>query len=219
MSIMSRRATPLKLMNVSTQAAPAATPAADLSQPREYTPPPIPQPLPKPGGPITPVVGPAPKQSSSGTSTESPSSSSAASPVAAGTAQATPGDSGVQSNVNPGGPPQPQASPQASPAAPPPSATVTMTPDFRFDPAQVTIQRGQTVKWVNQGRAPQTVTADPVRAKDKSHAAMPGGAQPFNSGVVNAGGSFSYTFDVAGSYAYFSIPQEQNGMLGSVTVQ
>ncbi len=79
--------------------------------------------------------------------------------------------------------------------------------------------RGQAVKWTNQGRAPQTVTADAARAKDKSHAALPGGAKPFDSGVLNAGASFSHTFDVAGSYSYFSMPQETNGMLGTVIVQ
>jgi plastocyanin len=216
---LTKRALPLHPASFAAQA--TATPSADLSQPRSYTPPPIPKPLPKPGGPIVQVTGPAPKQSTTGSTTESPASSSAASPAATGgSPQASPAGQSVVSNVNPGAPPQPIGSPQATPAgAPAASATVTLTPDFKFDPAQVTIKAGQTVKWVNKGRAPQTVTADPARAKDKSHAAMPSGAKPFDSGVINGGGSFSHTFDVAGSYSYFSMPQEQSGMLGTVIVQ
>lgn len=197
-----------------------ATPNADLSQPRAYTPPPIPQPLPKPGGPIAQVVGPAPKQSAPASNTENPASGGASPAAPGGSPGATPAGASMVSNVNPGGPPQPATSPQASPAAsPPPSASVTITPAFTFDPAQVTIKRGETVRWTNGGRAPQTVTADPARAKDKSHAALPGGAQPFDSGVLNAGAAFSHTFDVVGSYSYFSMPQEERGMLGSVVVQ
>lgn len=199
------------------QAAATATPGAGANQqPHNYTPPAIPKPLPPPGGPIVQVTGPAPKRSATGSNTESPASSSAA----GASPQASSAGNSVISSVNPGAPPQPVGSPQASPvAAPAPSATVTLTPDFKFDPAQVTIKQGQTVKWTNQGRAPQTVTADPARAKDKSHAALPGGAKPFDSGVLNAGASFSHTFDVAGSYSYFSMPQEQKGMLGTVIVQ
>ncbi len=192
-----------------------ATPTVDTSQPRAYTPPPIPKPLPKPGGPITKVVGPA--RAAPASSVENPS---AGGPPADASPEASPAGNSVISNTNPGSPPQPIASPQATPvAAAAPSAIVTLTPDFRFDPAQVTIKQGQTVKWVNMGRAPQTVTADPARAKDKSHAALPGGAKPFDSGVLNAGASFSHAFETAGSYSYFSMPQETNGMLGTVIVQ
>ncbi len=219
MMSLNTRVSPLRLAGLAAQATP--TPALDTSKPRDYTPPPIPKPLPKPGGPIVSVVGPAPKLAAPASNIENPASSSAASPVASGgSPQASPAGASVISNVNPGAPPQPAASPQASPAAAPaPSATVALTPDFKFDPAQVTIKQGQAVKWVNQGRAPQTVTADATRAKDKSHAAHPGGAKSFDSGVLNAGASFSHVFDLAGTYAYFSMPQELNGMLGTVIVQ
>jgi plastocyanin len=108
-----------------------------------------------------------------------------------------------------------------TPAAgtPTPAVTVTLTPDFRFDPAEATIKVGQTVRWVNAGRSPQTVTGDPARAKDKSHVVLPSGAQPWDSGVLNAGEDYLHVFDVPGDYSYFSIPQEQAGMVGRVVVQ
>lgn len=188
----------------------ATPPSKPPDQPWDYTPPPIPQPLPAPGGPITPVVGAAP--SAGPANTENP---------AAGATPATGATPAVVIPVNPSGPPQPAGATPAAAASPTPapSATVTLTPDFTFDPAQVTIASGQAVQWVNQGRAPQTVTNDPARAKDKSHAAAPQGGVVFDSGVLNAGAKFTQVFDVAGTYSYFSQPQEQAGMLGTVVVQ
>jgi plastocyanin len=104
-------------------------------------------------------------------------------------------------------------------ATPEPSATVTMTPEFTFDPAEVTIQTGQSIAWKNAGRSPQTVTCDPSKAKDASNVSLPQGAQPFDSGAVNSGETFVQTFTVAGDYAYISIPHEQDGMVGKITVQ
>jgi len=122
--------------------------------------------------------------------------------------------------TNPQAPAQPVATPSAQGQAEvTPSATVTMTPQFAFDPAQVTISVGQAVQWKNTGRSPQTVTNDPVRARDKSRAAGPDGAAIFDSGVVNGGGSFTHVFDVSGTYSYFSQPQQDAGMVGQVIVK
>lgn len=118
----------------------------------------------------------------------------------------------VQSAATPGASPQPMATPA-------PVVTITLTPDFHFDPAEATIRAGQAVRWVNAGRSPQTVTGDPRLATDSSHALLPSGAQPWDSGVLNAGGAYVHVFDVPGNYAYFSIPQEQAGMVGRLVVQ
>ena len=61
--------------------------------------------------------------------------------------------------------------------------------DFYFSPASITVEPGTTVTWVNQGQAPHTATHT-------------GGA--FDSGTLQPGESYSYTFDKAGtSYAYY----------------
>ncbi len=78
---------------------------------------------------------------------------------------------------------------------------------------------GDTVAWVNQGRAPQTVTADPARVSDPSHAIVPPGAQPFDSGVINPGQTFTHRFEAPGDYTYTSLPYEQQGMIGHITVR
>ncbi len=192
------------------QADPAATPDPT------WTPPPIPQPLPTPGGtPVTPV-GAAP-------ATESPAPANVDNPAAGGTpaAEASPIAPPAENPVaGPGEPAQPATeSDAATPVAAPPATTVTLTPDFRFDPPEVRIRRGEAVRWVNAGRSPQTVTADPSRVADPSLVALPDGAEPWDSGVLNAGDDFERSFDTPGEYIYVSIPQAGNGMSGRVIVE
>lgn len=188
-----------------------ATPAATAA----WTPPSIPQPLPSPGGTPPPLVGAAPTEAAAPVSIENPASG--------GTPEAgTPIAGGEMPVTNPQEPAQPAATPAVAPDAATeaaPAAVVTLTADFRFDPAEVTVRVGQAVEWRNEGRSPQTVTADPARVEDPSHVALPAGAQPWDSGVLNAGDTFRYLFEVAGEYEYVSMPQEANGMLGRVIVQ
>ena len=56
-----------------------------------------------------------------------------------------------------------------------------------YQPSQLTVLAGQTVVWRNSGLGPHTVTSD---------------AGQFDSGTLQAGATFSYTFSVAGTYLY-----------------
>lgn len=47
---------------------------------------------------------------------------------------------------------------------------------------------------------------------------LPSGAQPWDSGIVAAGQSWSYTFTTPGEYTYFCIPHEAAGMVAKLTV-
>ncbi len=58
---------------------------------------------------------------------------------------------------------------------------------FKFDSRDLVIHAGTTVTWTNKDSAPHTATADD-------------GA--FDSGRLGKGGSFSFTFNEAGTYAY-----------------
>jgi plastocyanin len=62
---------------------------------------------------------------------------------------------------------------------------------WRYEPATVSITAGSTVTWVNQGPVPITVTS-------------PDGL--FDSEMVPAGGSYTYTFDTPGTFRYFCVP-------------
>ncbi len=66
-------------------------------------------------------------------------------------------------------------------------ATVTIV-NFAFDSAELTVAPGTTITWTNEDGAPHTVTADD-------------GA--FDSGNMNTGDTFSFTFEEPGTYPYF----------------
>jgi plastocyanin len=82
--------------------------------------------------------------------------------------------------------------------------TVRMEDNF-FDPANITVEPGTTVTWVQSGDNPHTTT---------SYDGL------WDSGMIEggSGGTFSFTFEESGTYDYFCIPHEQLGMIGSVTV-
>jgi len=80
------------------------------------------------------------------------------------------------------------------------SASVDIV-DFAFDPSSVAVDAGATVTWTNQDSTAHTVTAD-----DGS----------FDSGTLDAGASFSFTFTSAGTVSYHC--SIHPNMVGSVTI-
>src|SRR5215218_3484754 len=65
--------------------------------------------------------------------------------------------------------------------------TTVSIQDFSFDPGQITVAPGTTVTWTNEGPSPHTTTAD-----DGS----------WDSGTLQQGEDFSFTFDEPGTYTY-----------------
>lgn len=84
--------------------------------------------------------------------------------------------------------------------AAPNSAGVSML-DFSFSPASVTVKKGESVTWVNNGQAPHTATAN-----DGS----------FDTGLLTAGQSGTVTFNNAGSFDYVCVVHPE--MVGTVVV-
>jgi plastocyanin len=95
---------------------------------------------------------------------------------------------------------------------------VKMTGQNTFDAATITVPAGTTVTWLNDGTVPQSATFDPSKATNKADGAQPQGAQPFDSGLVQPGQSWSHSFTTPGTYRYFCIPNEGLGMTGTVVV-
>lgn len=123
--------------------------------------------------------------------------------------------------------------PTASPTTRPPGAAspaaksspasgqtfaVNMTDTLKFEPGTLTVPRGATVTWRNGGQVPHTATDDPAKVQNKANAVLPGGAQPWDSGTITAGQSWSHTFTTPGEYTYFCVPHEAAGMVGKVIV-
>jgi plastocyanin len=127
-------------------------------------------------------------------------------------------------NVDAAATPAPFASPAASAAGPSADVTtVQMTDQFGFAPEDVTIAAGQSITWINASAIPHTTTGDPaknpVAQAHPEYAQLPTGAEPWDSGLLQPGESFTRTFTVPGTYVYFCIPHVLSGMLGTITVQ
>lgn len=81
--------------------------------------------------------------------------------------------------------------------------------DFSFQPQDIEIAVGTTVRWVNEDIAAHTVTqGEPGNAP---------GDRAFDSDLRNQGESWNHTFTEPGIYAYYCIPHPF--MLGTVTVK
>jgi plastocyanin len=73
-----------------------------------------------------------------------------------------------------------------------------------FKPKSITVAPGTTVRWVNHGKEPHTVTARDGR---------------FDSGKLSPGATYSVTFTQPGTFEYFCRPHEKMGMMGTVVVE
>jgi len=71
-----------------------------------------------------------------------------------------------------------------------------------YSPDSITISVGETITWENNDTIDHTVTS----TSDIGPACTEGGGSttglPLNSGIIAAGGTFSHTFDTAGTYHY-----------------
>ncbi|WP_022836851.1 cupredoxin domain-containing protein [Salisaeta longa] len=94
---------------------------------------------------------------------------------------------------------------------------MTNTLKFRADTVTVTV--GETVQWKNTSVIAHTVTADPAEATLEASVRLPDGAEPFDSGMMDAGATFRHTFTVPGTYGYFCKPHEVTKMRGVVIVK
>jgi plastocyanin len=89
-----------------------------------------------------------------------------------------------------------------------------------FSPTSITIEVGDTIKWVSDNNRNHTVTFDPSLAEDPKNVFLPEGVKPFDLGEVNnKGDTLEYTFEVAGDYGYICVPHEDMGMVAQVTVK
>ncbi|HST62731.1 MAG TPA: plastocyanin/azurin family copper-binding protein [Longimicrobium sp.] len=96
----------------------------------------------------------------------------------------------------------------------------------RFEPANVTIRRGDQVKFITVNGGPHNVWFDPARVPDAAEAAlsagMPNQMAPLAGPFVNeAGASYTVSFAgvPAGRYEVLCMPHTGLNMKGVITVQ
>jgi len=96
------------------------------------------------------------------------------------------------------------------PPPPPASATIQVlgpSGGNRFEPTEVTIEAGQTVRW-----------SWPVGSLD--HNVFPDDTEPTSSGpLVDGPEEYSFTFNTPGTYNFFCANHVGEGMTGTVTVE
>ena len=93
----------------------------------------------------------------------------------------------------------------------------------RFNPESLTVAPGTTVTFTNESSEAHTVTTYEGRAPqqfssgdfDSEEAARDNLADA----LVGQEGSFSITLDEPGTYEYFCIPHEDQGMKGTIVVE
>lgn len=76
---------------------------------------------------------------------------------------------------------------------------------------------------MDHGSMPHTAAGDPeqnpVAASHPEYIALPDGAAPWRSDMVQPGGSHSYIFGVLGEYKYTCMPHVMSGMRGTIAVE
>jgi plastocyanin len=107
---------------------------------------------------------------------------------------------------------------EEEPAREPQEHIVEIVNPHDYDPDEIRIVVGDTVTWVNNSDMAHTATADPELARNEESVQLPDGAEPWDSGTLEPGEEFSYTFDVPGEYIYFCIPHEVLGQIGTILV-
>ena len=78
---------------------------------------------------------------------------------------------------------------------------------LQFEPSELTVKAGDTVKWVNNKMSPHNAVFED--ASVKSHKDL----------VFSPGENYETTFDEAGEYSYYCEPHRGAGMVGKVIVQ
>jgi plastocyanin len=106
----------------------------------------------------------------------------------------------------------------ATASAPPLLVKMVDTPPS-YQPANLTVKVGDTVEWKNIGNSVHHASSDPSTAVNPADVSNPPGAKPFDSGFLQPGQSFTYTFTAPGKYKFICAPHETSGMSGEVVVQ
>ncbi len=98
------------------------------------------------------------------------------------------------------------AAPSASTAAAAGNAVTVQ--GFKFLPPTLEVPVGTTVTWTNKDTAPHTVTAGTPSAK----------LTTFDGALEPSGGTFTFKFTTAGTFAYFCA-KHPTSMLGTIVVK
>ncbi|MDQ2071895.1 plastocyanin/azurin family copper-binding protein [Haloarcula sp. NS06] len=136
------------------------------------------------------------------------------------------GDSGSSSDGADGG--ETEASDGGSGSEWTETSTVEMTDELAYEPKKIQVEAGTTVTFENVGSIGHTVTAYENKIPDgadyfasgefDSEQAAKDGYSNGQEGNVPKGESYEVTLETTGTYEYYCIPHEMNGMAGTIKV-
>lgn len=95
--------------------------------------------------------------------------------------------------------------------------TVKMGTDggmLKFEPAELSIKPGDTVKWVNNKLSPHNVVFDSTKVAETF-----AGKANHKGMLFQPGEFFETTFSDAGEYPYYCEPHRGAGMVGKISVK
>ncbi len=87
---------------------------------------------------------------------------------------------------------------------------------YYFNPLGLYIAPGETVQWSARSEGFSVSAYHPDN--DNHELRIPEDAEPFDTGIMSAGSTLEWTFDVEGTYDYYSQRQEVIGMVGRIVV-
>ena len=101
-------------------------------------------------------------------------------------------------------------------------ATVTMGEGHRFAPDVAVVQAGTVVTFVNESSEAHTVTAydgAPAHFSSGGFGSEEEARDNLADALVGQEGTYEVTFDEPGTYRYFCIPHEDQGMKATIEVE
>jgi plastocyanin len=104
--------------------------------------------------------------------------------------------------------------------------SVAMTSAQTFDPKELTVPAGETVTWTNDSSESHTVTLYDNEVPEGAEYFSSGGAssedearESLDEALINEGDVYEVTFEEPGTYTYFCIPHEEQGMVATIVVE
>ena len=100
-----------------------------------------------------------------------------------------------------------------------------MTDGLRFDPSPATVEAGSTATFVNDSSQPHTVTAYEDGVPPGGYFSSGGfdsegqAREGISQALIPPGESYELTLAKPGTYRYFCIPHEGQGMKGTLEVE
>ncbi|KOX92757.1 copper-binding protein [Haloarcula rubripromontorii] len=108
------------------------------------------------------------------------------------------------------------------------TSTVEMTDGLAYEPKKIKVEAGTTVTFENVGSIGHTVTAYEDKIPDGAEYFASGGFDSLQAakdgysngqkGNIPKGESYEVTLETTGTYEYYCIPHEMNGMVGTIKV-